>query len=106
SLVVDTNVRLTTAPAAIDTRRLNSITLESGGGITVKSLNLLTDQSGGILTKAGNLGISGGVLSFPAAGTPLIIHTVGLVTDNTTITSAMAGGNGQANGNIGFVKAG
>ncbi|MCX6847485.1 MAG: autotransporter-associated beta strand repeat-containing protein [Verrucomicrobia bacterium] len=106
TLTVDTNVRLTTAPAAIDTRRFNSLTLESGGGVAMKSLDLLTIQSGGILTKAGNAGISGGVLSYTAGGAPLIIHTVGLATDNTTITSLLQGGNGQGNGNISFIKAG
>ncbi|MCX6839396.1 MAG: autotransporter-associated beta strand repeat-containing protein [Verrucomicrobia bacterium] len=106
SLTVDTNVRMTTNPAAIDSRRLNSITLESGGAVTLKPLDVLTVQSGGILTKAGNGGISSGVLAYPAAGFPIYIHTVGLATDNTTITSLLQGGNGQGNGNISFVKAG
>ncbi len=106
SLTVDTNVRLTSAPSAIDTRRINSLTLESAGGVTMKPLDLLTIQSGGILTKAGNTGISGGVLSYPGGGTPLIIHAVGLASDNTTITSLLQGGNGQGNGNISFIKTG
>ena len=106
SVTVDTNVRLLTAPSAIDTRRINSLTLGNTGGVTMKPLDLLTIQSGGILTTAGNAGISGGVLSYTGGGTPLIIHTVGLATDNTTITSLLQGGNGQGNGNSSFVKAG
>jgi autotransporter-associated beta strand protein len=106
TLTVDTNVRMTTNPAAIDSRRLNSITLESSGAVTLKPLDVLTVQSGGILTKAGNSGISSGVLAYPAAGFPIYIHTVGLATDNTTITSLLQGGNGQGSGGIAFVKAG
>ncbi|WP_395719769.1 autotransporter-associated beta strand repeat-containing protein, partial [Prosthecobacter sp.] len=106
SVTVDTNVRLLTAPAAIDARRINSLTLESGGGVTMKPLDVLTIQSGGILTRPGNTGISGGVLAYPAGGAPLIIHTVGLASDNTTMTSLLQGGNGQGSGNIAFIKAG
>jgi autotransporter-associated beta strand protein len=90
-----TNVAANVAP--------NSITIEGNAGISMGNGVLLSISSGGVLVRSGSTStISGGVINQINTSSPLNFWTVG----DLTISSTINGGNGQANGNIGFVKAG
>ncbi len=102
ALTANTNVRLTAPTTAAAGVTLNSLTLESGGALNLNPLIAFNLSSGGILAKAGNAGINGGVLNQTNTLSPLNIWTVG----DLNLTSTLNGGNGVTNGNIGFVKAG
>lgn len=93
-LSANVNVTSTVAP--------NSITLESGGQVTISPQISLTLASGGILAKTGNAGISGGALVQINTALPFNIWTVG----DLTISSVLHGGNGQSAGAFSLVKAG
>ncbi|HYF34452.1 MAG TPA: hypothetical protein VD994_04105, partial [Prosthecobacter sp.] len=104
TLTTGTNINLTSGntPMASSTS-VNSLTMAGDSTLTAAdSFRVLTNSSGGILVKSGSSTISGGVISQTAGTVPLNVWTVG----NLTITSVLHGGNGTANGNIGFVKAG
>jgi autotransporter-associated beta strand protein len=101
------NVRLTAdalvaATVAASNVLINSLTLESGLTMTLGSDQALQLSSGGILAKAGNSVIAGGVINQTRTLSPLTIWTLG----NLEITSALNGGNAQSSGNISLVKSG
>jgi len=92
------NVNLTTsgsAPFTTSALAVNSITLGSGGGLSLaanpQTVTVGGSGGGGILALSGNTGISGGIIT---AGTnELLVHAVGNLTFGSTIT----GGNGSTN---------
>jgi autotransporter-associated beta strand protein len=96
------NVRLVAAQTLAASGTMNSLTLVAGGGATIGALQSLSLSSGGILALAGNAGISGGIISAPAAGRPLTIHAVG----DLMISSLLTGGNGVSAAQVSFVKGG
>ncbi len=103
TIVANNNINLTGAPTTqATTINVNSLTFSGNASLTLGAFAGLTASSGGILAQAGFSSIGGGVLNAPAAGTPLNVWTLG----ELTISSVINGGNGTANGNIGFVKAG
>ena len=71
------NVALATNAAVPVPITVNSLTLQSGGGVTITSPHILTVESGGILALTGNAGINGGQLSTGggenSSFTPLVI---------------------------------
>ncbi|MBK8095116.1 MAG: autotransporter-associated beta strand repeat-containing protein [Verrucomicrobiaceae bacterium] len=71
-------------------RSINSLTLSSGGGLTIGNPYALSVESGGILALAGNAGIQGGLLT-TGSGRELIIHTLGDTTIGSTITGVNGG---------------
>ncbi|TCO93623.1 autotransporter-associated beta strand protein, partial [Chthoniobacter flavus] len=80
----------------------NSLTMDSGGQVTISPLISLNLASGGILAKSGNGGISGGIINQTNGFSPLEFWTIG----DLTVTSLFNGGNGTTNGAISLVKAG
>lgn len=57
------NIVLSGLDRLIGSYTQNSLTLNSGGGLTINPMQTLTLQSGGVLMKEGNAGISGGFLT-------------------------------------------
>lgn len=105
TVAANLNVLLTSGTTNVTTTGLvpNSLTIENNAGMNMGNGVLLNLASGGILVRSGsNSTISGGVLNQTSGLPPLNIWTLG----DLTISSTMNGGNGQANGNIGLVKAG
>ncbi|GEP44951.1 autotransporter-associated beta strand repeat-containing protein [Brevifollis gellanilyticus] len=91
-----TNISATIAP--------NSLTIDASANTgSTNPFAQLSLSSGGILVRSGSTStIGGAVINQPAGNSPLNIWTVG----DLSITSSLIGGNGTANGAVGFVKAG
>jgi autotransporter-associated beta strand protein len=83
----------------------NSLTLEANGQVTISQFIALNFSSGGILARAGNSGIGGGIINQVNTLSPLEFW-VPDVGGNLTVSSLFSGGNGTANGAVGTVKAG
>lgn len=98
------NVLLTSGSTAVTAGVTpNSVTIEGNAGLSLSNGVLFSLSSGGILVRNGSTSvITGGVINQANTASPLNIWTLGDLTINSTIN----GGNGQTNGNIGFVKAG
>src|SRR5262249_49022252 len=89
ALTANNNIVLSSNPGAVSAAlSINSLDLQSGGGVTVNPLTTLTLLSGGLIARTGNTGISGGVLT--AAANDLIVHTL----DDMTIASTITGTGG------------
>ncbi|RBP47685.1 putative secreted protein with PEP-CTERM sorting signal [Roseimicrobium gellanilyticum] len=90
------NVRLTTLLNATNTAvtqlhsTINSLQLNSGGGLALGDMRQLTLDSGGILALAGNTGISGGLLS-TTSNREMIVYTVGDLNIASAITLTSGG---------------
>ena len=82
----------------------NSLTVEPGASLTFDPGTAFIVQSGGVLIRSGAplTTFSGGVLNQTSNLPPLYLWTLG----NLDLVSTLNGGNGNANGNIGLVKAG
>jgi hypothetical protein len=93
------NVRLTNAVTLSTGTSMNSLTLESGGAVTIGTLQGLTLSSGGLLSKAAST-ISGGFLL--ASGGTLYAQILG----DLTISTVLSGGPGTSSGGVSFAKAG
>ncbi|MDB6076147.1 MAG: Autotransporter-associated beta strand repeat protein, partial [Verrucomicrobiaceae bacterium] len=109
SLTANNNIQLATT-VGTGTVSINTLTLQSGGGVTINaasgtSVPALTIPGAGILALQGNTGISGGLFNLPSTTQAQYIHTVGNTT-NLNITSTLFGGPGQTNTGMSWVKAG
>jgi len=82
----------------------NSLTVQPGSSLTFAPGTALVLQSGGVLIRSGGplTTFSGGVLNQTSNLPPLYLWTLG----DLDLVSTLNGGNGNANGNIGLVKAG
>ena len=81
----------------------NSLTIQGNSNLAIADGAQFNLRTGGVLVRTGSTStISGGVLNFPNSFSPLTIWTLG----DLTITSALAGGNGIANGNMSLIKNG
>lgn len=91
AFTLNTNVRLTTTPAALAaSTTVNSLTLTAAGsGATLNPGVTLTLDSGGLLNLVNSAGISGGILS-STSNRELLFHTIG----DLTIGSAIGGTSG------------
>ncbi len=102
------NVLLTNATTNMATSQsINSLTFGTGAvstvALTLGANQTLQNQSGGILVRANTTAsISGGIVNYANNFSPLTIWTYG----DLNISSLLSGGNGQASGTIGLVKAG
>ena len=84
------NVYLNAQPTLAANRTINSLTLQSGGGVNVVFPFNLTLDSGGLLALTGNTGITGsGVLSV-GGNRDLVVHALA----NTNITTVISGTSG------------
>jgi autotransporter-associated beta strand protein len=87
----NTNVRLTSTPAALAIpTTVNSLTIETGGGVTINPLITMTLSSGGVLAKD-SATISGGILT--SVGNESIFHVLGGAS-NLNVSSVVAGTGG------------
>ncbi|MDP2323579.1 MAG: autotransporter-associated beta strand repeat-containing protein, partial [Gammaproteobacteria bacterium] len=73
-----------------NTMTINSLTLNSGGGVSIVNGQTLTLDSGGLLAFSGNTGISGGRLS-TTSNREMIVHALGDLTISSTLTTFNAG---------------
>jgi autotransporter-associated beta strand protein len=105
TLTINANQELSGAAATAVSISLNSLALNSGGGVTLTStfpnVPVLTIQSGGILAKAGNTGINGGVIlanvNVSTNSRPFYFHTLG----DLNVNSVMLGIRGLAKAGAG-----
>jgi autotransporter-associated beta strand protein len=105
TLTTNANQELSGAAVSAASVSLNSLSLLSGGGVTLTStfpnVPVLTIQSGGILAKAGNTGINGGVLlanvNVATNSRPFYFHTLG----DLDVNSVMLGIRGLAKAGAG-----
>ena len=96
SLTAGANVRLGAGGVQSTTGvSINSLVLNSGGGVSIAGTAALTVQSGGIQAFAGNAGISGGALTsanemdvYSMAGGTLNLNTVIIASDGLTTGGA------------------
>ncbi|MGB8169102.1 MAG: hypothetical protein WCF18_16515, partial [Chthoniobacteraceae bacterium] len=102
TFTANVNQRVTGSASVTAAVTPNSITLESGGGVTINPFINLSLASGGILSKAGNTGINGGIITQANTARALNFWAVG----NTNVTSLLNGGNGTATTNVSLSKAG
>ncbi len=87
----------------------NSITFDNSANLTMNSMVLLTNSSGGILVRTGSISsITGGVINQTNGLSPLDIWTPQNTGDTTTLTinTPMNGRNGVSNGDPSLIKAG
>jgi autotransporter-associated beta strand protein len=90
TLVSGNNVVLSSGVAlSTGTLALNSLTLNSGGGVSLQATQTLTISSGGLLLQDGNSGISGGILS--SGATSLWVFTPSNTGATSSISSALTG---------------
>lgn len=112
-MTVGNNVRansalVSTTSSTFLTGSINSLTFESGGGLTLNAYRNFTNASGGILAKssASMIGLGAGIGAAAMSGASnaeLIIHVYG---SGSTLTSSVAFGGAVAPSTGGFTKTG